>query len=256
MPFTLSHPAAILPIRRLAGRQLVFPALVIGSLTPDAGYFVNQLAFADFAHTPLGSVVACIPVGLLLYLFFLGLRRPVALMLPNPHRDAMLPLCREGWPGFVLVCGSIFFGALTHLLWDSFTHKTGWMVQHIPLLKVHLVSIGNYHLLVYRLLQHVSSIAGLCLLALAYHSWIRRASGSRPIFMASEWPRYLLWLGVAFLPALYVVYRSLRRGKEIVELVQPGMIFESVVMYVSTILLVIAVLGIWIWVRERIETNR
>src|SRR5581483_12465816 len=36
VPFTLAHPAAVLPLRR---RGLVFSALVVGSMAPDFEYF-------------------------------------------------------------------------------------------------------------------------------------------------------------------------------------------------------------------------
>jgi hypothetical protein len=37
MPWTFAHAAAVLPLRRCCPRRLHFPALVIGSLTPDFG---------------------------------------------------------------------------------------------------------------------------------------------------------------------------------------------------------------------------
>jgi hypothetical protein len=61
MPWTLSHPAAVLPLRRLTPQPLDFPALVIGSMTPDIGYYINRFDLANFAHTLPGSVFACLP---------------------------------------------------------------------------------------------------------------------------------------------------------------------------------------------------
>ncbi|MFP5073747.1 DUF4184 family protein [Neisseria sp. WLZKY-1] len=42
MPFTLAHPIAILPFSRC--RYCYFPALVIGSLSPDFVYFLHGRA--------------------------------------------------------------------------------------------------------------------------------------------------------------------------------------------------------------------
>ena len=38
MPFTLAHPAAVLPFART---KLVFSALIAGALAPDVGYFLT-----------------------------------------------------------------------------------------------------------------------------------------------------------------------------------------------------------------------
>ncbi|WP_245636533.1 DUF4184 family protein [Eikenella longinqua] len=44
MPFTLAHPVAVLPLARC--RRCHFPALVIGSLSPDFVYFLHGRAVA------------------------------------------------------------------------------------------------------------------------------------------------------------------------------------------------------------------
>src|ERR1035438_3630138 len=98
MPFPLAHPAAVLPLRRYCPRWLSFPALVIGSLAPDAGYCLGELGGRDwgvFTHGVLGSVVFCLPLGMVLLALFYALRSPVVRMLPTPYQQALLPLCRR-----------------------------------------------------------------------------------------------------------------------------------------------------------------
>ena len=46
MPATFAHPSAILPLRRLCPTYLDFSALVIGSLAPDVGYFLQRFDLA------------------------------------------------------------------------------------------------------------------------------------------------------------------------------------------------------------------
>ena len=92
MPYTLSHPLAVVPLQRWCPAYLNFPALVIGSMTPDFGYFVGQFNVAGLAHTIPGSFVVCVPVGLLVLGLFYALRRPVCYLLPQPHRAALMPL--------------------------------------------------------------------------------------------------------------------------------------------------------------------
>src|ERR1039458_366285 len=108
MAFPLAHPAAVLPLRRYCPRWLSFPALVIGSLSPDAGYCLGNLGGLDwgtFSHGMLGSVAFCLPVGVVLLALFYGLRAPVIRMLPAPYQQAFLPLCWRppGSPSAVVI---------------------------------------------------------------------------------------------------------------------------------------------------------
>ena len=146
MPFPLAHPAAILPLRRYCQRYLSFPALIIGSLSPDVGYFSGHFRLGEFSHRLLpGSFGFCLPVGLLLVLVFYLVRSPVVSILPARYRPAFLPLCQRpvGSP-FVIVV-SLLIGAWTHLLLDSITHPDGWLVEHLPVLLVigFLVATGR-----------------------------------------------------------------------------------------------------------------
>src|SRR5215472_4410846 len=88
MPFPLAHPAAVLPIRRWF-KWLSFPALVIGSLVPDAGYLIPQ--FGDLSHDILGSILFGLPVGGLMLAAFYALRRPVVIRTPSRLRRSILP---------------------------------------------------------------------------------------------------------------------------------------------------------------------
>ena len=63
MPWTLSHPAIVLPLRRFSPQPLDFAALVIGSMTPDIGYYIDRFDLSAFAHTLPGSFLACLPPG-------------------------------------------------------------------------------------------------------------------------------------------------------------------------------------------------
>jgi hypothetical protein len=44
MPFTLAHPAIVVP---LALQRLILSALIIGSMTPDLEYFIR---LSDISH--------------------------------------------------------------------------------------------------------------------------------------------------------------------------------------------------------------
>lgn len=178
MPFTFAHPAAAVPLHRLAPGKLVLSALVIGSMTPDFHYFLPFDILRGDSHSLPALLWFCLPLGMALYLLFhLLLKAPLAALLPDAWRaqlpaQAMLRLPRA--TGLAIVV-SLLLGAATHIVWDGFTHGTGFGVQALPLLSISLFAVGEYHVTAYKLLQHGSTVLGLGLLAWWSHAWHRRA---------------------------------------------------------------------------------
>jgi hypothetical protein len=181
MPFTLSHPAAVLPFART---KLVFSALVAGALAPDIGYFLTFTSNHAESHSITGLFAFCLPAGLMLLLLFHKLlKQPLLGLLPKEHHARIYPYA-QGFrfgpaPRFAMIVLSLLIGSATHLVWDSFTHETGWVVLRFPVLMAPL--LRNHHLSIptYKLLQHSSTIAGLVVLAAAYVVWYRKAKPSR-----------------------------------------------------------------------------
>jgi hypothetical protein len=170
MPFTLAHPAAVLPLRRIPALQTV--SLVVGSVTPDLPYFVpGRIArWMVDTHTLTGSVVTDVPLGMLVLLAIFLLRRPLTELLSCRARCLVLSALEhfarrpESW---LLAPFSVLVGVWTHLLWDSFTHSGGWAVQHLSLLRTP-VTIGWYTGELCHILQYLSSVLGLTLLWVWY----------------------------------------------------------------------------------------
>ncbi|MFI2363733.1 DUF4184 family protein [Promicromonospora sp. NPDC019610] len=190
MPFTLSHPAAVLPLLR---RPFSAAALVAGAVAPDLPYFARSTPVpvsaqswyepflnATTSHSLAGAVTVSLPYALALYGFLRVARRPVGALLPavvrpgvgGPGADGRVEpgpatagelLRRSGW-----VLLSLVIGIATHLVWDSFTHGDGWVVTHVPLLSA--TAFGD--LTWARLLQHVSTVVGL--VVIAGYLWRRR----------------------------------------------------------------------------------
>ena len=186
MPWTFAHPAAVMPLRRLCPTPLNFAALSIGALSPDFGYYVGLFRPATYAHTLLGSVLVCIPAGLLSLVCFYFVRRPVWNLLPQPHRALLEPLVSKQVPvrfrELVLATISILIGAWTHVVWDSFTHRSGWVVVNYPVLQEPVITLGSIELAPYYLLQHLSTLVGVLVLVTAYYAWVRRG-GSEVFFL-------------------------------------------------------------------------
>src|SRR5437899_2378733 len=92
MPFTLSHPAAVIPVRKYG----VLSALVVGSLAPDIFYFIPRVRQIGYGHTLPGLFFFCLPLGLaVLCLFHIFLKRPLISLFPASHQLRLLPIAKE-----------------------------------------------------------------------------------------------------------------------------------------------------------------
>jgi hypothetical protein len=172
MPFTLAHPAAVLPLRHL--RYLRTAPLVIGAVIPDVLYYTPHSFEEHFrrvdTHSLAGSYTLDLPLGVLLLIAVVLLREPLTVLLPARARwlclNALEPF-RHSAREWLLAPPAILIGIWTHLLWDSFTHGSGWAVQHIAFLS-EPVTIGSYTGQVSHLLQYLSSVIGLLIVAVWY----------------------------------------------------------------------------------------
>lgn len=172
MPFTFAHPAAVLPLRRWKYLQTV--PMIVGSIAPDLPYYIparfNRLMLET--HTVPGSLWLDVPIGLVVLLFGFFLRRPLTALMSVRARALCLHSLerfkaqRLYWLSAPL---AIFVGTWTHLLWDSFTHDKGWMVRRVAALSAP-ITLGAYTGTLCHVLQYVSSVAGLLVLAI----WYRR----------------------------------------------------------------------------------
>ena len=200
MPFTLAHPAAVLPFKRWCPRFFNFPALVIGSLCPDAGYCFGSENIDVLSHSLAGSIEFCLPAGVVMLVFFYGLRLALIEMLPKPSRKFFRSLCQRPMGSPLTVIISLLAGIWIHLLLDSFTHKNGWLVQNLPVLQTAVFSTGSHVFRIFNLLWYVCSFAGIVWLYLAWEQWWNAAhepalrTGGR-----SKWIRATL-AGVAVIP--------------------------------------------------------
>lgn len=179
MPLTFAHPAAILPL----ARRLPLSALVVGSMTPDVVYFLRLAPRGGFGHTLPGLFLFCLPAGaLILWTFHRLVKRPFVALLPVSAQARMMPttgLFRAAVPAdAVRTVAALLVGAVTHDIWDAFTHASGWGVIYLPVLATSAVALPGIGTVVqwYRIVQHLSTLAGLSALAGAAGRWWRSAS--------------------------------------------------------------------------------
>lgn len=171
MPFTLAHPAAILPLRHL--RYLRTAPLIIGAMAPDLPTYVPMRYTGHFLHEThrlRGSWSIDLPMGLALLALIFLLRRPLTVLLPARSRAlclrALAPYARRPIE-WLLAPVAILIGVWTHLLWDSFTHADGWMARRIEVLS-RVVTIGPYSGELSHVLQYLSSVVGLAIMIVWY----------------------------------------------------------------------------------------
>lgn len=186
MPFTPAHAAAAIPFQRT---RLITSALVIGCFSPDFEYFLRLGPKGDdFGHTLAGLFVFDLPLAILtLWLFHTYATEPIVAWLPAgirrrlPSSTALLSM--RSVRGISLVLLSILVGEATHILWDSFTHAGYWPYRHWHFLSrtMELPFVGQVEYV--KVLQHVSSVAGLVVLLVWIWHWYRHTAPIRSLRM-------------------------------------------------------------------------
>ena len=165
MPFTFSHPAIVLPLTYLSKRWFSLTGLVIGSLTPDFEYFFRMRIQSKYSHSIDGLFWFDLPLGILLTFIFHNLVRDSLLQnLPIGFKSRFSGFKHLDWNVYFkrkwfVVITSILIGAASHILWDSFTHDTGYFVQHISALQQSIDFLGR-QIPILKLLQHSSTLIG------------------------------------------------------------------------------------------------
>ena len=212
MPFTVSHIVAALPLDKGLGKYTALSPLIIGSMTPDVAYLTQFLVHQRMdSHSLIGIYLFCIPMGLTIFFLYHLLMAPVIVSLfPKSIQQHLNPDLFIGKlpaiPSHILLI-SLILGALTHVIWDYFTHQTG-IPQHILWMDTPLMSVDGYDIMPYRVLQHLSSILGLALLMFLLYRWyrvIKNKKGSTNYWQAPQKLKlftFVSLLGVSMFVAL------------------------------------------------------
>jgi hypothetical protein len=179
--------------------------LVIGSMVPDIGYALRQFNWNKFSHSMLGSIVFCLPVGLLAAWVIFLIRRPLAQSLPAPHRQALVPSCGDHFPPLGRLLLSLFIGAWTHIALDAVTHESALLAENQPALRGAFSAVEQRGLEIYQALWILVSSAGLGLLGLLYLVFLKRRTGGIRFFSPGELKPTLIWLGLLGIPYLFVI---------------------------------------------------
>ena len=170
MPFTLAHPAIVLPLNRSKGR-FSLTALVSGSIVPDFEFFFQMKEVENIGHHWYGILLFDLPVAWAFCFLYHGLLRNAFLAnLPAYFRNRFTGLSNFNWARFATanrlkITVSILIGIFTHIIWDEFTHADGVFLPVIPALS-NAVKLGSTSLPVYYLLQILFSLFGMLFILL------------------------------------------------------------------------------------------
>jgi hypothetical protein len=187
MPFTISHVAAVWPLRRFVNLS----ACVIGSMVPDFTYMIYTFFGVFFeSHSLNGLLLYCFPAGV----FF---------CLVNHYFSQAYWNLRFPWLGepakFFPVTSTIIgllIGASLHIVWDQFTHRYGLIVKLWPNFFLLRFQIFGVSVVAYNFFQHMSSLLGL----IVVFFWIsKRMKLLKCIFCNMERKRFTFLVGIFLL---------------------------------------------------------
>ena len=150
MPFTVSHPAAVLPF---LGTPLPMSALVAGSMAPDSAYYVpgRVFGFDPETHHFSGVLGVDLYLGLLLWaLWHAVLAGPALAAAPAAVRARFghVPIgirARLRRPvDLLLVPAAVALGAASHVVLDNFTHPWGWALPYSSWLRTEHLGVAGW----------------------------------------------------------------------------------------------------------------
>jgi len=165
MPFTFSHPALILPLAYLSKRWFSLTGLIIGSMIPDFEYFIRMRMSSQYSHTISGVFWFDLPLVILVaFIFHNIIRNSLYSNLPRFLQERLITFIDFNWNSYfkqnwIVVIISALIGIFSHLLWDSFTHETGYFVEKFTSLNNNIILLSS-PVPVFRILQHVSTLTG------------------------------------------------------------------------------------------------
>jgi hypothetical protein len=158
---------------------LPISGLAIGAMSPDFEYLFRLAVYSRIGHTTWGLTLFAIPLAFVVWLVFSRLVRPALVdLLPPGLARAMRP------PVLSLALGlaAVAVGAVSHVMWDGVTHRRAWTSSVLPF----LLTTVPPGLPLYRLLQHLSGVFGLVVIAVWARRWVQSQPASARRFAPGQ----------------------------------------------------------------------
>jgi len=195
MPFTIAHPAIILPFCR--NKRFSVTALFAGSMVPDFEFFFQLREVENIGHHWYGIVLFDIPVALLLTYLFHGLLRNMLIEhLPSSIKSRFMSIRSFNWNSYVkkypfVVIFSFILGISSHIIWDGFTHQDGFFVSEMTF----LLNYTGWRFLdipFFFLLQLLFSVIGLIIVLYVIYQLPQQAITSKISGKSYYWEIFIL----------------------------------------------------------------
>ena len=247
MPFTVSHAAAVLPLQRFGKHPLPLTALMIGSMAPDFGYFFSHEASRLLTHSFLSLLTFSLPAGLAVWLFYVAVLEKATITLLSDrwhtrfaHTDAITPAL------MLRASLAIILGALTHILWDAFTHRGTFFTDAFPVLVG--PTPGFSWLPIYHLLHGLSSVVGMVILIYWARHLHRQPAKSliRPYHVTERERVQALWL-----LAVAAVVTALIHWSPYIHRRYDAQLFSAAVGLMSGFAIAWCCIAVGMWIRAR-----
>lgn len=258
MPFTLAHPAAVMPLCRRLRYPGVMSALMIGSMAPDFVYWLPLPFYRNTSHTIPALFSFCLPAGFMVFwLYHTLIKHPLMALLPRAVlvRLPLPPPIHWRLRNIIPVLLALLLGAITHLVWDAFTHPDTLATRLLPFLEVPLWTGRSYSLRVYKVLQHVSTLVGFGVLALYAWRWYQRTPPRDDIDVEvlSTWQKAVLLACLTVPSVVGAIHNGLYRASWEASLkALQTFLISGVVAGIGIFSVILFTLGLlWPWVKRR-----
>lgn len=217
MPFTLTHPALVVFNKN---NNLNLLGLILGSMAPDFIYFILFNPSSNLGHTLNGFIFFNLPLCFLLaYIITTIIKCPFISNLPFGLSKYYTYLLDDknksiSLKNVIVFTYSSLIGMLTHVFWDSFTHKTGFFVKNIKFL-TESFNILSFKIPIYKILQHGSTIIGFFII-LAFLYSIKKISYNK--FYCNKVKYHLIALIFLILTLIlgYILFHNFGIGRFVV----------------------------------------
>ncbi len=252
VPFTLSHAAAVLPLHRRGRHELPLSALMVGSMAPDFGYFLSQETNRLVTHSFTGLLTFALPWGIAAWFFYVAVLEKATITLLPDRWHTRFAHTERITPSLVLrACIAIVLGALTHIVWDAFTHRGTFATDAFPALLG--ATPGFPWLPIYHLLHGLSSVVGIVLLAIWARHLHRLPARSliRPYPTSERARTYaVMFIMLASVIAGLVEWWPNAYGR------YDAQLFYAAVGSMSGFFVAWCVIAVWMWVMSRARDPR
>lgn len=212
MPFTLAHPAIVLPLLRINKKWFSLTGLFLGAMSPDLEYFVRMKVGAVYSHQLEKIPFVELPLALsFAFLFHLFVRNILIENLPSFFKSRTIKFLNFDWLNhfrehYLVIVLSVLIGAYSHIFLDAFTHEWGYFVKLFPILKTVLIH-QPVEIALFKFLQHFSTLVGLIVIFYGFYHWPKNS-------FENERFNYKFWLKMLFLSLIIFSIRFFIRPDE------------------------------------------